>query len=145
MNAKKWTNAGRWDGKRKVMACPNTYIWVCSSLQVGALLQGSAAKADGEVSETGASQVRGLQTAFFRSSSLTPLLHLGHIRISSQLMLTSSSNTSDKALTHCWGSQFLHLITLASKTVFLNASPEIFPFVASGPSTPSFTISRSFE
>ena len=42
-------------------------LWVCSSLRVGALVRGHAATADGEVSETGASWVRWLQTAFFRS------------------------------------------------------------------------------
>lgn len=34
-------------------------LWVCSSLWAGALLRGCAAGADGEVSEMGASQVRG--------------------------------------------------------------------------------------
>lgn len=45
------------------------------------------------------------------SWSLAPLFHLGHIPLSSWLMLVSSLNTSDKALTCHWDNQFLHLIT----------------------------------
>lgn len=130
MDAKRWKKAAREDGKRKASAweCANAHE--CSAPRANGI-------GDGSIPGEGAPNCLFL--------GLTPLFYLGHIHISSPLVLTPSSNTSDKALARCWDSRFLHLITLASKTVFLNALPEIFPFVASGPSTPCFTISRSFE
>lgn len=130
MDAKRWRKAAREDGKRKASAWERADAHECS-------VPGADGIGDGSIPGEGAPNCLFL--------GLTPLLHPGHIRIPSPLVPTPSSNTSDKAPARCWDTRFLHLITLASKTVFLNALPEIFPFVASSPSTPCFTISRSFE